>query len=48
MLKQPSNGVLVSAESSTYPRGYASGFASPAALLDRLFEHPFRVSKQCV
>ena len=22
------------------PRGYASGFDSPAALLDRLFEHP--------
>jgi len=26
------------------PRGYASGFDSPAALLDRLFEHPANVS----
>jgi hypothetical protein len=24
---------------STYPRGYASGFFSPAASLDNLFEH---------
>jgi len=32
--------VLGSSKSSTYPRGYASGFDSPAALLDGLFEHP--------
>jgi hypothetical protein len=25
------------------PRGYASGFDSPAALLDELFEHPILV-----
>jgi len=40
MLKKPPNFVLGSSKSSTYPRGYASGFDSPAALLDRLFEHP--------
>jgi hypothetical protein len=34
------SGVLGSSKSSTYPRGYASGFDSPAALLDSLFEHP--------
>ena len=32
--------VLDSSKSSTYPRGYASGFDSPAALLNGLFEHP--------
>ena len=32
--------VLSSSKSSTYPRGYASGFGSPAALLDGHFEHP--------
>ena len=32
--------VLSSSKSSTYPRGYASGFDSPAALLDGHFEHP--------
>ena len=32
MLKQISNFVLGSLASSTYPRGYASGAASPAAL----------------
>jgi len=32
--------VLGSSKSSTYPRGYAFGFDSPAALLDGLFEHP--------
>jgi hypothetical protein len=31
--------VLGSSKSSTYPRGYASGFDSPAALLDEHFEH---------
>jgi hypothetical protein len=40
MLKKPASGVLGSSKSSTYPRGYASGFDSPAALLDSLFEHP--------
>jgi hypothetical protein len=33
MMKTPSNGVLGSSKSSTYPRGYVSGFDSPAALL---------------
>jgi hypothetical protein len=40
MLKKPASGVLGSSKSSTYPREYASGFDSPAALLDGLFEHP--------
>jgi len=40
MLKKGPNFVLGSTKSSTYPRGYASGFVSPAALLDDLFEHP--------
>jgi hypothetical protein len=40
MLKMASSGVLGSKKSSTYPRGYASGFFSPAALLDDHFEHP--------
>jgi hypothetical protein len=40
MLKKSASGVLSSSKSSTYPRGYASGFDSPAALLDSLFEHP--------
>jgi hypothetical protein len=40
MLKKSASGVLGSSKSSTYPRGYASGFDSPAALLDELFEHP--------
>lgn len=35
-----SNCVLVAPKSTTYPRGYASGFASSAALLDSHFEHP--------
>jgi hypothetical protein len=39
MLKKATSGVLGSKKSSTYPRGYASGFFSPAALLDDLFEH---------
>ena len=33
MLKKSASGVLGSSKSSTYPRGYASGFDSPAALL---------------
>ena len=40
MLKKSASFVLDSSKSSTYPRGYASGFDSPAALLDGLFEHP--------
>jgi len=40
MLKKPASIVLGSSKSSTYPRGYASGFDSPAASLDGLFEHP--------
>jgi hypothetical protein len=40
MLKKSASSVLGSSKSSTYPRGYASGFDSPAALLDGLFEHP--------
>jgi hypothetical protein len=35
-----SSFVLGSSKSSTYPRGYASGFDSPAALLEEHFEHP--------
>jgi len=42
MLKKPPNFVLVSPKSSTYPRGYASGFGSPAVALDDLFEHRHR------
>jgi hypothetical protein len=42
MLKKSASGVLSSAKSSTYPKGYACGFDSPAALLDGLFEHPAR------
>jgi hypothetical protein len=40
MLKMATNFVLGSKKSSTYPRGYASGFVSPAAALDGLFERP--------
>jgi hypothetical protein len=40
MLKPAFSFVLGSSKSSTYPRGYASGFDSPAALLNGLFEHP--------
>ena len=43
MLKTASSFVLVSSKSSTYPRGYASGFDSPAALLESRFEHPVRL-----
>src|ERR1044071_4134661 len=42
MLKTPASIVLSSSKSSTYPRGYASGVDSPAALLDGRFEHPAR------
>ena len=42
MLKKSASFVLGSSKSSTYPRGYASGFDSPAALLDGLFEHLLR------
>jgi len=44
MLKKSASVVLGSSKSSTYPRGYASGFDSPAALLDGVFEHPAQVS----
>ena len=40
MLEKPASFVLGSLKSSTYPRGYASGSNSPAALLDGHFEHP--------
>jgi hypothetical protein len=40
MLKKSASFVLDSSKSSTYPRGYASGFDSPAGLLNGLFEHP--------
>src|ERR1051326_6450103 len=40
MLKKSASFVLSSSKSSTYPRGYASGFDSLATLLDSLFEHP--------
>jgi len=40
MLKKSASFVLGSSKSSTYLRGYASGFDSPAAVLDGLFEHP--------
>jgi hypothetical protein len=40
MLKKSTSFVLGSSKSSKYPRGYASGFDSHAALLDGLFEHP--------
>jgi hypothetical protein len=40
MLKTPASFVLGSSKSSTYLRGHASGFDSPAALPDERFEHP--------
>jgi hypothetical protein len=40
MLKKSASFVLSSSKSSTYLRMYASGFDSPAALLNSLFEHP--------
>jgi len=36
----PASFVLSSQESSTYPRGYASGSCSPAASLDKHSEQP--------
>jgi hypothetical protein len=39
MLKMASRFVLGSKKSSTYPRGYASGFFSPAASPEDHFEH---------
>jgi hypothetical protein len=47
MLKQPASFVLDSLKSSTYPREYASGFNSPAALLDSLFKHPAEAFSPC-
>jgi hypothetical protein len=47
MLKKPASFVLDSSKSSTYPRGYASGFNSPAALLSGLFEHPVEAFSPC-
>jgi len=44
MLKKVPSDVLGSKKSSTYPRGYACGFSSPAALLDDLFEHPEEIT----
>jgi hypothetical protein len=44
MLKTAFNFVLGSKKSSTYPRGYASGFFSPAALLAGHFEHPSSIN----
>jgi len=41
-----SSGVLGSSKSSTYRRGYASGFNSPAALLEDHFEHPSREGRE--
>jgi len=43
MLKKSASIVLVSSISSTYPRGYASGFDSPAALLNSLLKHPAKM-----
>ena len=42
MLKRPSNFVLGSKTSSTYPSGYASGVFSPAAALEHPFEQAAR------
>ena len=39
MLKPAFSFVLGSSKSSTYTRGYASGFDSPAASLKDWFEH---------
>ena len=47
MLKQPASFVLDSLKSSTYPKGYASGFNASAALLDGLFEHPAEAFSPC-
>jgi hypothetical protein len=42
VLKTLPSFVLGSKKSSTYPRGYASGFFSPAAALDERFDHPHK------
>ncbi|MGH7147906.1 MAG: pectinesterase family protein, partial [Nitrospiraceae bacterium] len=47
MLKMSASFVLGSSKSSTYPRGYASGFDSPAALLVGPFEHPVEGYSSC-
>jgi len=47
MLKKSVSVVLGSSKSSTYPRGYVSGFDSPAALLNSLFEHPAKMFSCC-
>ena len=47
MLKKLASFVLDSLKSSTYLRGYASGFNSPAALLSSLFEHPAEAFPPC-
>jgi hypothetical protein len=47
MLKKSASFVLDSSKSSPYPKGYASGFDSPAALLDSLFEHPDAIPAPC-
>jgi len=46
MLKKLPSRVLGVEKSSTYLRGYASGFSSPAALLAELFEHPAGCTKR--
>ena len=43
LLKKFASFVLGSSKSSTSPRGYASGFDSPVALLDGLFEQPAKI-----
>jgi hypothetical protein len=48
MLKIAASSVLASEKSSTYPRGYASGFSSAAALLDGHFEHSGKWCGYCV
>jgi hypothetical protein len=48
MLKTASSFVLSSSKSSTYPRGYASGFDSPAALLEDRFDHPAGLGPKAV
>ena len=47
MLKMSASFVVDSSKSSTCLRGYASGFDSPAALLDEHFEHPVGGYSSC-
>jgi hypothetical protein len=42
MMNMLTSVVLGSKKSSTYPRGYASGFFSPAALPDEHVHHPLK------